>query len=209
MCKRLNSRTIPRNTWKVYSYNMWNWLCTVPAHDHHVHLHTQSHLHMHTTKAPCNAVSEDQGKRRTSRHELKTARITVPGGGLPAQYTQYLHTLTTLGETRTWSSRVVERAPVDWASSRESSYVCSSIRARIFKRVLGATQESSNEIVAPSRVTTYVSTGHTRTIARVQWQLRESRRTCTWIPVSPALVQPSDIEWSREATTEPGINLFV
>ena len=68
---------------------------------------------MHLTKAPSNAVNEDQGKRHTRRHELKTAQITAPGGGLPAQYTQYLHTLTTSGETETWSSRVVERAPVD------------------------------------------------------------------------------------------------
>ena len=65
------------------------------------------------TNAPSNAVNKDQGKRRNSRHELKTAQLTVPGGGLPAQYTQYLHTLTTSGETRTWNSRVVERAPVD------------------------------------------------------------------------------------------------
>ena len=79
---------------------------------------------MHITIDPSTAVNEDQGKRYARRHELKTAQITTPGGGLPAQYTQYLHTLTTSGETETWE-----------LESRRTSTSGSSIVSRIVVRV--------------------------------------------------------------------------
>jgi hypothetical protein len=168
--QKTNSRTIPRNTWKVYSYNIWNWLCTVPAHDHHVHLHTQSHLHMHTTKAPSNAINKDQGKRRNSRHELKTAQITIPGGGLPAQYTQYLHTLTTSGETRTWNL------------SRQTSTSGLSIVSRVDVRVQWHPRENLRTCLR----------GHTRIVERDSgtlvsnyvrvYRAHENHRTCTVAP---------------------------
>ena len=92
---------------------------------------------MHITIAPSTAANEDQGKRYARRHELETAQITIPGGGLPAQYTEHLHTLTTSGETEKWRAReslnetrettsrilvlvYLERLP------RESSYVPAS-----------------------------------------------------------------------------------
>ena len=110
--------------------------------------------------------NDDQGKRQNSRHKLKTAQITIPGGGLPAQYTQYLHTLTTSGETRMRSSRVVERAPVE--HRLESRRTCT---------------------VASSRESSNVSRGHTRIVERDSgtlasnyvrvYRAHENHRTCT------------------------------
>ena len=174
----------PQNTWKLHSYNICNCPCTAPAHDRHVHLHMQSHLHMHTTITPNTAAHADQGKRDTRRHKKnKSAQITIPGGGLPAQYTKHLHNITTSGETGTWRARELSNVHYRGSSNvgrnyvrvhvalRESSNVYSGTLVRKFVRVCGANENRRTCTVAHSRVTTHVST----------WPF-ENHITCTVAP---------------------------
>ena len=125
-------------------------------------------LHLHTTTT-CTCTRNATYKCTLQKHPavqytmIKPAQLTIPGGGLPAQYTQYLHTLTTSGERRMWSSRVNGRAPVGWASSRESTYVCRA-SSRETSYEMGHLHEKRRTCLQGTRVPTYVSRG---TFARV------------------------------------------
>ena len=137
-----------------------------------MHLHTQCHLQMHITKAPSSTV-----------HNGQTCTINNLRWWTPCT----IHTVPAHLNNLRW------KEDLELESQRTSTSGL-GIVSRVDVRVEVTIARNFVRDGAPSRETTNVSAGYPRVNVRVRRHLHERRRTSTWIPVSPTLVKPSDIE---------------